>query len=222
MQDKANWRAKHENLIATLKAARGQGPAVAPVVDPGYVECPYCNRNFNEHAAERHIPFCKEQSARMPKTSVNKKSSLNKRTQVRKFYFLFLVTEFDYFMRILEGTLSFSNQRRFRQWWFFKNNSGREAKGLNFPNILGETRVLDKYLEYVSITRVFHEKWCTRKSKLKQKSDFRLKYRVFGLWFYYFCREFTYSISPRVGLCPICPPSSRCWVQFLKFSVLKH
>jgi len=82
-KDKANWRAKHENLIATLKAARGQGPAVAPVVDPGYVECPYCNRNFNEHAAERHIPFCKEQSARMPKTSVNKKSSLNKRTQYK-------------------------------------------------------------------------------------------------------------------------------------------
>ena len=84
LQDKGNWRSKHENLIATLKAARGQGPAVAPMIDPGYVECPYCARNFNEHAAERHIPFCKEQSARIPKTSANKKSSLSKRTQVCK------------------------------------------------------------------------------------------------------------------------------------------
>ena len=82
LQDKANWRAKHENLIATLKAARGQGPAVAAVVDPGYVACPYCNRNFNEYAAERHIPFCKEQSSRMPKGAGNGKTKLNKRTQV--------------------------------------------------------------------------------------------------------------------------------------------
>ncbi|XP_065063248.1 zinc finger C2HC domain-containing protein 1A-like isoform X2 [Rhopilema esculentum] len=82
-KDKSNWRAKHENLIATLKAARGEGPAVAPTVDPGYVECPYCTRNFNEYAAERHIPFCKEQNARLPKNSGNSKSKLTKRTQYK-------------------------------------------------------------------------------------------------------------------------------------------
>lgn len=82
-QDKRNWKAKHENLVATLKAGRGAGPAVAAVVDPGYVECQFCNRNFNEYAAERHIPFCKEQQARMQtKPSVVSKSKLSKRTQV--------------------------------------------------------------------------------------------------------------------------------------------
>ena len=89
LQEKGNWKAKHENLIATLRAARGQGPPAAPVIDPGYVECPYCSRNFNEHAAERHIPFCKEQSSRMPKNSGTAKSKLNKRTQVGTCRMLF-------------------------------------------------------------------------------------------------------------------------------------
>lgn len=29
-----------------------------------FVKCEYCGRNFNKTAAERHIPFCKEQKAR--------------------------------------------------------------------------------------------------------------------------------------------------------------
>ena len=37
------------------------------------------------------------------------------------------------------------------------------ANGLNLPSIIEETRVLNKYL---SITRAFHEKRCTRKSRL--------------------------------------------------------
>lgn len=31
-----------------------------------YVQCPYCQRRFNENAADRHIKFCQEQAARMP------------------------------------------------------------------------------------------------------------------------------------------------------------
>ena len=31
-----------------------------------YVSCPYCNRRFNEKAAERHINFCKDQQKRLP------------------------------------------------------------------------------------------------------------------------------------------------------------
>jgi len=31
-----------------------------------YVQCPYCQRRFNETAAQRHIPFCKEQHERLP------------------------------------------------------------------------------------------------------------------------------------------------------------
>uniref|UniRef100_A0A1I7WPP9 C2H2-type domain-containing protein n=1 Tax=Heterorhabditis bacteriophora TaxID=37862 RepID=A0A1I7WPP9_HETBA len=29
-----------------------------------YVQCEYCGRNFNEKAAERHIPFCRDQNMR--------------------------------------------------------------------------------------------------------------------------------------------------------------
>uniref|UniRef100_A0A8C5DE21 Zinc finger C2HC domain-containing protein 1A n=1 Tax=Gouania willdenowi TaxID=441366 RepID=A0A8C5DE21_GOUWI len=30
------------------------------------IQCPYCQRRFNESAADRHIKFCKEIHARMP------------------------------------------------------------------------------------------------------------------------------------------------------------
>ena len=30
------------------------------------MSCPYCNRRFNEKAAERHINFCKDQQKRLP------------------------------------------------------------------------------------------------------------------------------------------------------------
>ncbi|KAK6032215.1 hypothetical protein OSTOST_01604, partial [Ostertagia ostertagi] len=32
--------------------------------DHDYVQCDYCGRNFSENAAERHIPYCKEQNSR--------------------------------------------------------------------------------------------------------------------------------------------------------------
>ncbi|TKR82698.1 hypothetical protein L596_016384 [Steinernema carpocapsae] len=38
--------------------------AVPKSEDPNYVQCEYCGRNFNQNAAERHIPFCKEQQSR--------------------------------------------------------------------------------------------------------------------------------------------------------------
>ena len=52
--------------------------------NPDYVQCPYCKRRFQESAAERHIPFCKEQNARLEHNaaSVKAKQSLSKRTQV--------------------------------------------------------------------------------------------------------------------------------------------
>ncbi|CAI5455575.1 unnamed protein product [Caenorhabditis angaria] len=42
-----------------------------------YVQCEYCGRNFNSQAAERHIPFCREQASRKgnPKTPVPKSVS---------------------------------------------------------------------------------------------------------------------------------------------------
>ena len=85
-QKKANWRAKHNDLIQTIKAARGEAPPPPPAVNPDYVQCPYCARNFNEHAAERHMPFCKEQQIKAGIKTKSKadiaKEKLSKRTQV--------------------------------------------------------------------------------------------------------------------------------------------
>ncbi|XP_062921538.1 zinc finger C2HC domain-containing protein 1A [Mobula hypostoma] len=73
----SNWRQKHESFIAAIRAAKKatqimkEGgtppPPPPPLYDPDYVQCPYCQRRFNENAAERHISFCKEQAARMTK-----------------------------------------------------------------------------------------------------------------------------------------------------------
>ncbi|XP_008305703.1 zinc finger C2HC domain-containing protein 1A isoform X2 [Cynoglossus semilaevis] len=72
----SNWRKKHEDFIATIRAAKGLTqvmkdggplpPPPPPTYDPDYVQCPHCQRRFNESAAERHIKFCQEQHARMP------------------------------------------------------------------------------------------------------------------------------------------------------------
>ena len=36
-----------------------------------YVKCQYCDRRFNESAAQRHIPFCKEKRDRIPTQKVH-------------------------------------------------------------------------------------------------------------------------------------------------------
>ncbi|XP_041045729.1 zinc finger C2HC domain-containing protein 1A isoform X1 [Carcharodon carcharias] len=74
----SNWRIKHENFIATIRAAKkisqtmkeggALPPPPPPLYDPDYVQCPYCQRRFNENAADRHISFCKEQAARIAKS----------------------------------------------------------------------------------------------------------------------------------------------------------
>ncbi|GAA6092687.1 zinc finger C2HC domain-containing protein 1A [Tachysurus ichikawai] len=71
----SNWRRKHDDFIATIRAAKGLSqvmkdggplpPPPPPSYDPDYIQCPYCQRRFSENAAERHIKFCKEQAARV-------------------------------------------------------------------------------------------------------------------------------------------------------------
>ncbi|XP_020621081.1 zinc finger C2HC domain-containing protein 1A-like [Orbicella faveolata] len=90
----SNWRAKHEEFISNLRAARGVTaaqktggplpPPPPPAANPDYVQCPHCSRRFNEHAAERHIPFCKEQKSRLANASSAKSESLAKRKQQYK------------------------------------------------------------------------------------------------------------------------------------------
>ena len=51
--------------------------------NPDYQQCPYCGRRFQDSAAERHIPFCKEQASRRPRNLRNDgQDKLNKRMQV--------------------------------------------------------------------------------------------------------------------------------------------
>ncbi|RWS31513.1 hypothetical protein B4U80_04632 [Leptotrombidium deliense] len=74
-QAKPNWRAKHEEFIRTVRAARGESvdepDEGAKRVPIGYVECPSCGRSFTKGAADRHIPWCKEQKARIPRSPVS-------------------------------------------------------------------------------------------------------------------------------------------------------
>lgn len=74
-----NWRKTHEDFIATIRAAKSLAkvmkeggplpPPPPPTFNPDYIQCPCCQRRFNETAAERHIKFCQEKSARMPQKS---------------------------------------------------------------------------------------------------------------------------------------------------------
>ncbi|XP_072855160.2 zinc finger C2HC domain-containing protein 1A [Pogona vitticeps] len=92
----SNWRRKHEELLAAIRAAKGvdqvlkEGgklpPPPPPTYDPDYIQCPYCQRRFNESAADRHISFCKEQAARITnkgKVVTDIKGKLPTRTQYK-------------------------------------------------------------------------------------------------------------------------------------------
>ncbi|CAL4122587.1 unnamed protein product, partial [Meganyctiphanes norvegica] len=56
---KVDWRKKHEDFIATVRAAKGiEGYEAPPMDTSDYVQCPHCGRKFNEGVADRHIPKC--------------------------------------------------------------------------------------------------------------------------------------------------------------------
>lgn len=91
---KKDWRQQHEQFVASIRAARevtrsiakgGPLPAYTPSApNPDYVQCPYCERRFQEDTAQRHIPFCKEKSRRLNSKASKSAGTemLNKRTQV--------------------------------------------------------------------------------------------------------------------------------------------
>eukprot|EP00730_Choanoeca_flexa_P002911 TRINITY_DN11225_c0_g1_i2.p1 TRINITY_DN11225_c0_g1~~TRINITY_DN11225_c0_g1_i2.p1 ORF type:complete len:406 (+),score=60.81 TRINITY_DN11225_c0_g1_i2:71-1288(+) len=95
---KAAWRAKHEEFIANIRAARkvtavlnaggtvADLPPPAPSENPDYVQCPTCSRRFNEDAAKRHMPFCAEKAKReaMKQKNTNSKAdAVKKRTSYK-------------------------------------------------------------------------------------------------------------------------------------------
>ncbi|CAF1126779.1 unnamed protein product [Rotaria sordida] len=70
----SNWREGHNALVRTIREARQITQAMetgAPLpkqtpsqIPSDYVQCEYCQRHFNKHSAERHIPFCETQHKR--------------------------------------------------------------------------------------------------------------------------------------------------------------
>jgi len=69
---KNDWRKKREDFVAALRAAKAAQrhlaaggkisdlPPPPPSDTSDYIQCPHCNRKFNESVAERHIPKCKD------------------------------------------------------------------------------------------------------------------------------------------------------------------
>ncbi|CRK88970.1 CLUMA_CG002680, isoform A [Clunio marinus] len=85
----SNWRAKHADFIKTIRIAKqiqsyvdkggklSDLPPPPPSENPDYIQCPHCSRRFNEAAANRHIPICKnmQHNKPKPKPSITSKSS---------------------------------------------------------------------------------------------------------------------------------------------------
>ncbi|CAF2669601.1 unnamed protein product [Rotaria sp. Silwood2] len=69
-----NWREGHNALVRTIREARQITRAMEtgaplpkqtpPQIPSDYVQCEFCQRHFNKHSAERHIPFCETQYKR--------------------------------------------------------------------------------------------------------------------------------------------------------------
>lgn len=82
---RSDWRRKHEEFIATIRSAKqvkehlARGgklsdlPPPPPSENPDYVQCPHCQRRFNEGAAERHIPKCATFQHNKPKVAAPRK-----------------------------------------------------------------------------------------------------------------------------------------------------
>lgn len=68
------WKNQSEALREAMKAVRETQKAIdkglppppvkASALDPGMIQCDNCGRRFNERAAERHIPLCKDIKAK--------------------------------------------------------------------------------------------------------------------------------------------------------------
>lgn len=82
---KTNWRRTHEEFIRAIRSAKqvqqhianggklSDLPPPPPSENPDFVQCPHCNRRFNEAAAERHIPKCANYQFNKPKANAGKK-----------------------------------------------------------------------------------------------------------------------------------------------------
>ena len=67
---KNNWRQKHEDFVRAIRYAKQASnyekaggrladlPPPPASVNPDYIQCPHCGRNYAPNVAERHIPKC--------------------------------------------------------------------------------------------------------------------------------------------------------------------
>lgn len=87
---KNNWRRTHEDFIRAIRSAKNVQQHIAkggklsdlppppPSENPDFVQCPHCNRRFNEGAAERHIPKCANYQFNKPKANTKSNSNAGK------------------------------------------------------------------------------------------------------------------------------------------------
>ncbi|XP_025409376.1 zinc finger C2HC domain-containing protein 1A-like isoform X2 [Sipha flava] len=84
---KNNWKAKHEELVRAVKAARGEKvDKLIPTKPVDTEACPHCSRNFGPKSYDRHVEFCKEKAQRIstaPVISQIAKERLEARTKYR-------------------------------------------------------------------------------------------------------------------------------------------
>ncbi|CAH1723121.1 uncharacterized protein LOC114129103 isoform X2 [Aphis gossypii] len=66
-KSKKNWKAKHEELVRAVKAARGEkvDDKLIPSKPIDSEECPHCARNFGPKSYDRHVEFCREKAQRI-------------------------------------------------------------------------------------------------------------------------------------------------------------
>lgn len=96
------WKEKHLEFVRAVRQARGVSeghgkrslPSAAAQSRPAVHEkCPHCERNFGPKAFDRHIEWCKEQKARIPKSpaSILAKERLEARTKVYRLYYVYVL-----------------------------------------------------------------------------------------------------------------------------------
>ncbi|KAF0312453.1 Zinc finger C2HC domain-containing protein 1C [Amphibalanus amphitrite] len=88
---KKDWRKQHEEFIRNIRAAKkaqqhlANGgkledlPPPPPMDTSDYVQCPHCERRFNEAAADRHIPKCASISSNKSKPGTGRASAAAKK-----------------------------------------------------------------------------------------------------------------------------------------------
>lgn len=93
---KSTWKSKSSAFREAMSSSRNVGkalkdgtklpPSMPSAPDPSLIQCEYCSRRFNEKAADRHIPFCREKTQRdkIKKAAQSKTSAQNSIRQKRK------------------------------------------------------------------------------------------------------------------------------------------